>query len=58
MEAYGVAAAAFLSGFPCLAVKVITDMIGEKPELKGYSGILRNLRAKLPEKVLEAVSAL
>ena len=58
MEGYGVAYASLLAGLPCLAVKVITDMIGEKPELKGYSGTLRNLRAKLPEKVLEAVSAL
>ena len=58
MEAYGVAYSAYLASIPCLAVKAITDIVGEKPALGDYRKKLKEIRGALPEKVLEAVSSL
>ena len=58
MEAYGVAYSAYLASIPCLAVKAITDIVGEKPMLGDYRKRLKEIRGALPEKVLEAVSSL
>lgn len=58
MEAYGVAYSAYLASIPCIAVKAITDIVGEKPMLGDYRKRLKEIRGALPEKVLEAVSSL
>ena len=58
MEAYGVAAAAFLSGFPCLAVKAITDIVGEKPEMREYLALRKRLVGSLAQKVDEIISSI
>lgn len=58
MEAYGVAYSAYLESIPCLAVKAITDIVGEKPEIGEYRKKLKEVRAKLPEMVQEEVAAL
>ena len=58
MEAYGVAYSAYLESIPCLAVKAITDIVGEKPEIGEYRKKLKEIRAKLPEMVLECIAAL
>ena len=57
MEAYGVAAASLLAAVPCRAVKIITDIIGDGMKLSEYGFRLRELRKRLPEKVLEVLSA-
>ena len=57
MEAYGVAAASLLAAVPCRAVKIITDIIGDGMKLSEYGFRLRELRERLPEKVLEVLSA-
>ena len=46
------------SSIPCLAVKAITDIVGEKTDLGDYRKRLKEIRAKLPEMVLEEVAAL
>ncbi len=51
MEAYGIAVAAMTASIPCFAVKVITDVVGEKVSLPEYGYTLRSLRALLPERV-------
>ena len=49
---------AYLESIPCLAVKAITDIVGEKTDLGDYRKRLKEIRAKLPEMVLEEVAAL
>lgn len=56
MEAYGVALAASLYSIPCLAVKVITDIAGEKVSLPDYSKRLRQWRLGLREEVERLLS--
>lgn len=58
MEAYGVAYSAYAESIPCLAVKAITDIVGERTPLSDYRKTLKEIRSKLPEVVLEGVSAL
>lgn len=58
MEAYGVAAAAYLAGVPCFAVKVITDIVGSPIRLSDYGFTLRSLRSLLPERVEEVLKQL
>ena len=58
MEAYGVAAAAYLAGVPCFAVKVITDVAGERISLPEYGFTLRSLRSLLFPKAEEVLRGL
>ena len=39
-------------------MKAITDIVGEKTDLGDYRKRLKEIRAKLPEMVLEEVAAL
>ena len=55
MEAYGVAAAAFLHSVPCLAVKAITDVAGEPVGMKDYLRLRRSLVSRLQEHVEKAL---
>ena len=58
MEAYGVAAAAFLVGIPCLAVKAITDIVGEKPEMREYLALRKRVVGFLAQKVDEIINSI
>ena len=58
MEAYGVAMAARQYGIPCYAVKVMTDIIGERVSIPDYSKRLREWRAGLHLKVEELLQGL
>lgn len=58
MEAYGVAMAARAYGIPCYAVKVITDIVGERVSIPDYSKRLRDWRAGLHLKVEELIQGL
>ena len=58
MEAFGVAYAAYKMHIPCLAVKMITDIIGEDLRLPDYSFRLRKMREELPSAIEKALSVL
>ena len=58
MEGYGVAAASFCAGVPCLAVKAITDIVGKRMEMKEYLRLRRSLVPMIPEKVSEVIAAI
>ena len=58
MEAYGVAMAARIHNVPCYAVKVITDIVGERVSLSDYSRRLREWRSGLSLKVDELIGSL
>ncbi len=58
MEAYGVAAAAYLQNIPCFAVKVITDIIGKRISMGDYGFNLRKLRDALLPEVERVISSL
>ena len=51
MEAYGVALSAYLRKIPCYAVKLITDIVGEKITLGDYGYNLRTMREAMAAKV-------
>ena len=55
MEAYGVAVAAYNAGIPCLAVKGITDRVGERMEMKEYFSVRKQLLPLLEKKVSEII---
>ena len=56
MEAYGVAIACYLKRIPCFAVKVITDIVGERISLGDYGYNLRAMRETMTAKVDEILA--
>lgn len=58
MECYGVALAARLYSIPCLALKAITDIVGQPVTLGEYGFSLRSLRSLLAEKAEEMIRSL
>ncbi len=56
MEAYGVAAAAYMHGIPCFAVKAITDIVGKSVDMREYTLLRSRLMPLIVSKVKEILS--